>query len=605
MPITSALSSSLAGLRVTQRDLAITAGNISSSSVDGYIRRRLSYENVVTNSASGTIRDTVNRELDTSVQTQRRAAGSSAAYAALRADALQQLDALYGQPGSSGAIDTVLNEFGGTLDQLAASPNDLSFQLQTVQSATAVTDTLHAMTEQIQYLRKEAEDHIADTVQNINETINALADLNKLIRENAGRSEDIMALEDSRDQKLDELASMIDIRIIQRADHSVSVLTSGGMSLLDVEASQLRFDAHGSIGATSLWDVDPAKRDVGTILLVQPSGFASDMIDEGQLRSGELAAYVEIRDTIMVEAQSQVDALAAALAGVFEPTDVIGTAATSGAATGFAFNVDDISSGDAITVDRVVNGQSQRIHFVASSASGTTPAAVNPSIGEQIVEIDFTGGASAIASQIQAALGTSFAVTASGTSVQVLDDGAAGTTDVTGVKITDPSLRLFTDQDGDAYIGTTADTIERRGFSERIKVNPTLLSDTGALLKWTTSTSAGDSTRPEVMADRFDQMRFTFGADTGLVSGTSGFTGSIDTFLRQVITQRGSAAESATRISEGQEIVKANLDERWKAVAGVDIDTEMARLITIQNAYAANARVMSAVRELFDMLMKI
>ncbi|MBL8574525.1 MAG: flagellar hook-associated protein FlgK [Hyphomicrobiaceae bacterium] len=605
MPITSALSSSLAGLRVTQRDLAITAGNISSSSVDGYIRRRLSYENVVTNSASGTIRDTVNRELDTSVQTQRRAAGSSAAYAALRADALQQLDALYGQPGSSGAIDTVLNEFGGTLDQLAASPNDLSFQLQTVQSATAVTDTLHAMTEQIQYLRKEAEDHIADTVQNINETINALADLNKLIRENAGRSEDIMALEDSRDQKLDELASMIDIRIIQRADHSVSVLTSGGMSLLDVEASQLRFDAHGSIGATSLWDVDPAKRDVGTILLVQPSGFASDMIDEGQLRSGELAAYVEIRDTIMVEAQSQVDALAAALAGVFEPTDVIGTAATSGAATGFAFNVDDISSGDAITVDRVVNGQAQRIHFVASSASGTTPAAVNPSIGEQIVEIDFTGGASAIASQIQAALGTSFAVTASGTSVQVLDDGAAGTTDVTGVKITDPSLRLFTDQDGDAYIGTTADTIERRGFSERIKVNSTLLSDTGALLKWTTSTSAGDSTRPEVMADRFDQMRFTFGADTGLVSGTSGFTGSIDTFLRQVITQRGSAAESATRISEGQEIVKANLDERWKAVAGVDIDTEMARLITIQNAYAANARVMSAVRELFDMLMKI
>lgn len=605
MPITSALSSSLAGLRVTQRDLAITAGNISSSSVDGYIRRRLSYENVVTNSASGTIRDTVNRELDTSVQTQRRAAGSSAAYAALRADALQQLDALYGQPGSSGAIDTVLNEFGGTLDQLAASPNDLSFQLQTVQSATAVTDTLHAMTEQIQYLRKEAEDHIADTVQNINETINALADLNKLIRENAGRSEDIMALEDSRDQKLDELASMIDIRIIQRADHSVSVLTSGGMSLLDVEASQLRFDAHGSIGATSLWDVDPAERDVGTILLVQPSGFASDMIDEGQLRSGELAAYVEIRDTIMVEAQSQVDALAAALAGVFEPTDVIGTAATSGAATGFAFNVGDISSGDAITVDRVVNGQAQRIHFVASSASGTTPAAVNPSIGEQIVEIDFTGGASAIASQIQAALGTSFAVTASGTSVQVLDDGAAGTTDVTGVKITDPSLRLFTDQDGDAYIGTTADTIERRGFSERIKVNPTLLSDTGALLKWTTSTSAGDSTRPEVMADRFDQMRFTFGADTGLVSGTSGFTGSIDTFLRQVITQRGSAAESATRISEGQEIVKANLDERWKAVAGVDIDTEMARLITIQNAYAANARVMSAVRELFDMLMKI
>lgn len=605
MPITSALSSSLAGLRVTQRDLAVTAGNISSSSVDGYVRRRLSYENVVSNSASGTIRDTVNRELDASIQTQRRAAGSSSAYAALRAEALQSLDALYGQPGSAGAIDTVINEFGASLDQLAASPNDLSFQLQTVETATAVTDTLHAMSAQIQYLRNEAEGHIADTVQNINETINALADLNKLIRESAGRSEDILALEDSRDQKLDELASMIDIRIVFNSDHSVAVMTSGGMSLLDVEASQLRFDAHGSIGATSLWNVDASLRDVGTVLLVQPSGFATDLIDGGQLRSGELAAYVDVRDKIMVEAQSQIDALAAALTGVFEPTDVAGTAVTSGAATGFSVDTAAIAGGDAITVDRVVNGQGQRIHFVAATGGVTAPTAVNPALGEQIVAIDFTGGASAIASQIQAALGTSFAVTASGTTLTIVDDGAAGTTDVGGLRITDPSLRLFTDQDGDAFLGTTADTIDRRGFAERIRVNPTLLADTGTLLKWTSSTSAGDATRPTVMAERFEAMRFTFGADTGLVSGTSGFTANVDTFLRQVITQRGSAAESASRISEGQDIVKANLDARWQTAAGVDIDTEMARLITIQNAYAANARVMTAVRELFDLLMKM
>jgi flagellar hook-associated protein 1 FlgK len=38
---------------------------------------------------------------------------------------------------------------------------------------------------------------------------------------------------------------------------------------------------------------------------------------------------------------------------------------------------------------------------------------------------------------------------------------------------------------------------------------------------------------------------------------------------------------------------------------GVDIDEEMARLMELQNAFAANARVVSIVQELLDMLMQI
>jgi flagellar hook-associated protein 1 FlgK len=38
---------------------------------------------------------------------------------------------------------------------------------------------------------------------------------------------------------------------------------------------------------------------------------------------------------------------------------------------------------------------------------------------------------------------------------------------------------------------------------------------------------------------------------------------------------------------------------------GVNIDSEMARLLQLQNAYAANARVMTAVKELFEMLIRV
>jgi flagellar hook-associated protein 1 FlgK len=36
----------------------------------------------------------------------------------------------------------------------------------------------------------------------------------------------------------------------------------------------------------------------------------------------------------------------------------------------------------------------------------------------------------------------------------------------------------------------------------------------------------------------------------------------------------------------------------------VNVDQELAQLVTLQNAYAANARVMQVVRELYDILMR-
>jgi flagellar hook-associated protein 1 FlgK len=37
----------------------------------------------------------------------------------------------------------------------------------------------------------------------------------------------------------------------------------------------------------------------------------------------------------------------------------------------------------------------------------------------------------------------------------------------------------------------------------------------------------------------------------------------------------------------------------------VNIDQEMANLLTLQNAYAANARVLSTVKDMLDLLMQL
>ncbi|WP_204301559.1 flagellar basal body rod C-terminal domain-containing protein, partial [Stenotrophomonas maltophilia] len=61
-------------------------------------------------------------------------------------------------------------------------------------------------------------------------------------------------------------------------------------------------------------------------------------------------------------------------------------------------------------------------------------------------------------------------------------------------------------------------------------------------------------------------------------------------------------ADTAKQLNDGQQVVLSQLQARFDASAGVNIDTEMSTLIQLQTAYGANARVMSAVKEMFDIL---
>jgi len=88
-------------------------------------------------------------------------------------------------------------------------------------------------------------------------------------------------------------------------------------------------------------------------------------------------------------------------------------------------------------------------------------------------------------------------------------------------------------------------------------------------------------------------------------STTSPFNGTMLSFMRQVISQQGDAAESAAHLSQGQAFVFESLQQRFNEGAGVNIDAELANLLALQNSYAANARVMSAVKEMLDTLLRI
>src|SRR5476651_1550914 len=112
MSLTQALSAAIAGLKVNQSSLALVAANVANADTPGYVRKTVDQEATAGNGAGISVNITaIQRELDTYVQRQLRTENSGATYADTRAQIYQQLQDVYGQPGSDNTLETVYNNF--------------------------------------------------------------------------------------------------------------------------------------------------------------------------------------------------------------------------------------------------------------------------------------------------------------------------------------------------------------------------------------------------------------------------------------------------------------------------------------------------------------
>ena len=101
------------------------------------------------------------------------------------------------------------------------------------------------------------------------------------------------------------------------------------------------------------------------------------------------------------------------------------------------------------------------------------------------------------------------------------------------------------------------------------------------------------------------QAALTFSPTTGLGSASSPYSGTLTQYMSQVMSQQSQAATAATNLQQGQDTVVSALQQRFNDQSGVNIDTEMSNLIALQNAYGANARVMSTIEQMMQTLLQI
>ena len=98
------------------------------------------------------------------------------------------------------------------------------------------------------------------------------------------------------------------------ASNQTNVFTNSGIQLVGGSlASQMIFSSPGALSATSLYNTNPAKSGVGSLNIQLPNGASIDMVANNVISSGQIAADLKLRDQTLVQAQTQVDQLAATL----------------------------------------------------------------------------------------------------------------------------------------------------------------------------------------------------------------------------------------------------------------------------------------------------
>ncbi|MGH6642666.1 MAG: flagellar hook-associated protein FlgK [Bradyrhizobium sp.] len=625
MGLSQALSTAMSGLRATQASLALVSSNVANAETPGYVRKTVNQVAGTTGEfGSSVLINGVNRQLDQYLQTQLRTENSGASYADIRATYLANLQNVYGNPDDSGTIENAFNTLLTAMQGLSTSPDSQSARIGAVAAAQALAQQLNSTTQGIQNLRANAETGINDSVITANNAMAQIAAINIKLQNNGQTDASTASLLDQRDQYIDQLSQLMDIRTVTNDLNQVTVFTNSGVQLVGTEASKLSFNAQGTVTPNTLYSSDPTKSNVGTITINFPHGGSYDMVSTNSIRSGKIAAYLELRDKTLVQAQTQVDQFAASMASALSDKTTNGTAAPGSVApqAGFDLDLTGLQSGNVIHVTYKDNttGATHNLSIVRVDDPSVLPLGNNATLdpNDEVLGVNFSAGMGSVIAQLNAALGTTANLqfsNPSGSTLRVLDDGAPNRSDVTAASVTttmtsltsgNVQLPLFTDNGGPYGGAITANGSQQIGFAARISVNTALLGDPSRAIIYSTNplTASGDTSRSDFILTQLSTGSYRYSPQTGIGTTGAPFTGTLTNFARQFISQQGEAASAAKQLADGQDVVLNTLQNKVSATSGVNIDDEMAHLLALQNAYSANARVMSSIKQMYDTLIQ-
>ncbi len=358
MSIASTLSIAKSALITHQRALDVTGHNIANAATPGYTRQRLE---IVPHTPFRTPLGTIGRGvtdlgvfahrdvfLDGAV---RRETAVSSGAATLR-DQLARLEGVFGEPSETG-LGATLDRFFNAWSDLANDPASGASRTAVQQAGNQLAGQFSTIADRIDSVDRDAREQVRGAVAEINSITQRIAELNRKIPSAGGPNKTAPDLEDERARLLDRLATLTDVRVLERPDGTVGVIAAGTLLVDGPITQQLetRGLPGGGLGVAVVGNAQPLK----------PQG-------------GVIAGLVEVTERALPQVRAELDQLAAAMVAEINALHQSGT--TAGGATGVSFFDPAGTTARTMALSAEVAGSAGEIVTGTSGLPGDTALAL-------------------------------------------------------------------------------------------------------------------------------------------------------------------------------------------------------------------------------------
>ncbi len=302
MSLSLAMNSALNGLKTSQSAIDLTSNNISNINTEGYTRKvyRQSTLVLADGRSSGAISALSTRQIDENMLKHLRTEAGTLQYSSVKSYYLTNLQNLMGTPTASASLSHNFSKMQSAFESLGVDADKLNAQGSTVTSVQNALSKIQKLNTEIQASRLEVDRQLTELAQEATEILAELDKLNDdIVRTEALAVTSSDDFKDRRDLLITRLSEIMDIQTYERSSGETVVMTKSGKPLLDKDPVVV---SHTSVSRTGSLTTYSGGQINGV--------FAGSFDITKEIKSGEMAALIELRDKGLPERQNELDELA-------------------------------------------------------------------------------------------------------------------------------------------------------------------------------------------------------------------------------------------------------------------------------------------------------
>jgi flagellar hook-associated protein 1 FlgK len=626
----------VSGLLAFQRGLAVTGHNIANVNTPGYSRQRVE---LVTRTpqftgggfvGTGVTSNTVSRVYDGFITTQFRAATSTTSQLEHYHQMAAQVDNLFADPQAG--LSPTLQAYFSAVHDVASDPTSIPARQVMLAAANSLAARFHHLDGQLTDMRASVNTEITDTVNEINDLSQGIADINSEIVRYQGFAGGQVPndLLDRRDELVRQLAEKVAVTTVPQDDGALNVFIGNGQTLVlgalatDLSVSRDAYDATryevaftvggtttvisdaltgGTLGGALQFRneiLDGAQNTLGRVAMA----LSSSMNDQHQLGmdlTGALGGdfFYDIAASSVQVLDNSSNTGSGVVAAAVTDVSALTTSDYLLQRTGASYTLTRLSD-NSVTTLTTFPGASEEVDGVTLTLSSGTIA-----VGDRILirPTRQAAGDFAVAltdpSEIAAAAPIRTVTTLANTGNASISAGTVNSPPPTNANLTQTVTLTFTSSaqfdvngtgtgnpSGVAY--TSGGNITYNGWTIQINGTP----QAGDVFTIQANTNGySDNRNARLMADL---------QSTGVLNGS---TTTYQDAYGALVADVGTKTHSAEVNYRAQESLLSHVTEARDAVSAVNLDEEAANMMRFQQAYQAAAQMISVSDNVFQTLL--